>query len=105
MPDGVICYDGKVSFRDTLLKLAEAAAGSNQDLDGNLQAKFLTPRAVHRIAYQIGIPSQGNPYFSDFARHVTGTDDLGKMNQWQLHTLVHMMVTHLSGVYTPLVPR
>jgi hypothetical protein len=89
-----------MSFGTALRKLAMVAAGHQPP---DFSSKFVTPRVVHRAAYQMGIPSQNNPAFDHFARHVTGQTDLRKMNQWQLHTLLHEM-HHLQGAYSTMAP-
>jgi len=85
-----------MSFMETLKKLAGEAAKSKMGPPGG---KFLTPRLVHRIGWSIGIPTQNNPDFEDFAKHITGKADLREMTQWQLQALVKAM-GHLKGSYS-----
>ena len=87
-----------MSFRSTLQKLAAQIGGGGLAPGG----RYLTPRSVKRIAWQMGIPTDGNPSFEHFAHHVTGTTDLKQMNQWQLHALVGKL-PELQGAFTPVM--
>jgi hypothetical protein len=86
------------SFGKTLQKLAAQIGGGGLAPGG----RYLTPRVVKRLAWQMGIPTDGNPAFDHFASHVTGTSDMKRMTQWQLHALVGRM-PELQGAFTPVL--
>lgn len=87
-----------MTFAETLMKLATAIAKDPLPAEN----KFLTPRLVHRVGWTIGVPTQNNPAFDDFARRITGTTDLRQMTQWQLHALVRAM-PELKGAFTQVM--
>ncbi len=83
----------KMRLEQRLVELnrAQMGLGSEPETEKTAMFGYLTPRTARRVVQNTGYDDR-DPGFRAMARQLTGEGDLNKMTQYQLKTLVSIMM-------------